>query len=89
MNQAVRLTKPQERWIGARGRIGVIIPSTSGLSKLQSPLSGRFPNRGQRRLLTYRPMHLSMKSLRSNRPTLCAAACFAQFRRASAAQMPT
>jgi maleate isomerase len=29
MNQAVRLTKPQEPWIGARGRIGVIIPSTN------------------------------------------------------------
>jgi maleate isomerase len=29
MNQAVKLTKPQEPWIGARGRIGVIIPSTN------------------------------------------------------------
>ena len=29
MNQAVTLTKPQEPWIGSRGRIGVIIPSTN------------------------------------------------------------
>jgi len=29
MNQAVRFAKPQEPWIGARGRIGVIIPSTN------------------------------------------------------------
>jgi maleate isomerase len=29
MDQAVRLTKAQEPWIGARGRIGVIIPSTN------------------------------------------------------------
>ena len=29
MNQTVTLTKPQEPWIGSRGRIGVIIPSTN------------------------------------------------------------
>ncbi|MPZ38319.1 MAG: Asp/Glu racemase [Rhizobiales bacterium] len=29
MDQAVRLTKAQEPWIGSRGRIGVIIPSTN------------------------------------------------------------
>ncbi len=29
MDQAVKLTKAQEPWIGARGRIGVIIPSTN------------------------------------------------------------
>jgi maleate isomerase len=29
MTQAVELTKPQEPWIGNRGRIGVIIPSTN------------------------------------------------------------
>jgi maleate isomerase len=29
MDQSVRLTKPQEPWIGSRGRIGVIIPSTN------------------------------------------------------------
>jgi maleate isomerase len=29
MDHSVRLTKPQEPWIGARGRIGVIIPSTN------------------------------------------------------------
>ncbi|MBM3607750.1 MAG: Asp/Glu racemase [Alphaproteobacteria bacterium] len=29
MNQQVKLTKAQEPWIGSRGRIGVIIPSTN------------------------------------------------------------
>ena len=29
MDQTVRLTKAQEPWIGSRGRIGVIIPSTN------------------------------------------------------------
>src|SRR5262249_17168963 len=29
MDQSVRPTKAQEPWIGARGRIGVIIPSTN------------------------------------------------------------
>ena len=29
MNQTVTLSKPQEPWIGSRGRIGVIIPSTN------------------------------------------------------------
>ena len=29
MDQAVELTKPQEPWIGSRGRIGVVIPSTN------------------------------------------------------------
>jgi len=29
MDQAVKLTKAQEPWIGTRGRIGVIIPSTN------------------------------------------------------------
>ena len=29
MNQTIALTKPQEPWIGSRGRIGVIIPSTN------------------------------------------------------------
>src|SRR5262245_62064880 len=29
MDQAVKPTKAQEPWIGARGRIGVIIPSTN------------------------------------------------------------
>jgi len=29
MDQSVRLTKAQEPWIGSRGRIGVIIPSTN------------------------------------------------------------
>ena len=29
MNQVVKLTKPQEPWIGSRGRIAVILPSTN------------------------------------------------------------
>ncbi len=29
MNQSIELTKPQEPWIGSRGRIGVVIPSTN------------------------------------------------------------
>ena len=29
MDQTVELTKPQEPWIGSRGRIGVVIPSTN------------------------------------------------------------
>ena len=29
MNQSIELTKPQEPWIGPRGRIGVVIPSTN------------------------------------------------------------
>ena len=29
MNQEIKLTKPQEPWIGSRGRIAVIIPSTN------------------------------------------------------------
>jgi maleate isomerase len=29
MNEAVKMLKPQEPWIGPRGRIGVIIPSTN------------------------------------------------------------
>lgn len=29
MDQQIKLLKPQEPWIGARGRIGVIIPSTN------------------------------------------------------------
>jgi maleate isomerase len=29
MDSAIRLTRPQEPWIGARGRIGVVIPSTN------------------------------------------------------------
>ncbi|MFP6711613.1 MAG: arylmalonate decarboxylase [Rhodospirillales bacterium] len=29
MDQPVKLTKPQEPWIGSRGRIGVVIPSTN------------------------------------------------------------
>ena len=29
MNQEVKLTKPQEPWIGSRGRIAVILPSTN------------------------------------------------------------
>ena len=29
MDQAVKLTKAQEPWIGARGQIGVIMPSTN------------------------------------------------------------
>ena len=29
MDQKVELTKPQEPWIGSRGRIGVVIPSTN------------------------------------------------------------
>jgi maleate isomerase len=29
MNEAVKMLKPQEPWIGSRGRIGVIIPSTN------------------------------------------------------------
>src|SRR3954447_25666797 len=29
MDQSVKRTKPQEPWIGARGRMGVIIPSTN------------------------------------------------------------
>ena len=29
MDQKIELTKPQEPWIGPRGRIGVVIPSTN------------------------------------------------------------
>ena len=29
MNMPIKLTKDQEPWIGSRGRIGVIIPSTN------------------------------------------------------------
>jgi maleate isomerase len=29
MDQKIELTKPQEPWIGSRGRIGVVIPSTN------------------------------------------------------------
>ena len=29
MDTAIELTKPQEPWIGSRGRIGVVIPSTN------------------------------------------------------------
>ena len=29
MDQIIELTKPQEPWIGSRGRIGVVIPSTN------------------------------------------------------------